>query len=386
MFSAITRFAKWLDIGNVISSASGQRDNVIGGKLGNPQASHATPSESIAEFAPLLLCPLTGRAHSLGSYALMQCAQFVRIVASILFAICCAPLAVAYGVAGNRALVVSQEFVWVLASPLGVVFLPPPLLGDSIKGAFSTHRQRLAFHRKFSVRLFNLTFQTQPTRFSFGFRIASSALKDTFSAAKLLPSMASFYFRFFTAELTLHGQPIAGTLHRTKPNRVFAVGVNEKPQAAPLARNFDSYIAALMTATLNDVRVAFRNSEFLPTVNAVLCYSGRVFAHVRKPASPRAKPNLMSTIWSGTKRLPALVASLSDSLQTAPDTATALNRNSAVEGSRRLTSFTRGANSLYTWIGQGVNLQRLGFALARPVQSLQRLFGPFCILPQRMPV
>lgn len=34
-------------------------------------------------------------------------------------------------------------------------------------------------------------------------------------------------------------------------------------------------------------------------------------------------------------------------------------------------------------ISQGVNLQRLGLALVRPAQSLQRLRGPFCILPQK---
>lgn len=34
-------------------------------------------------------------------------------------------------------------------------------------------------------------------------------------------------------------------------------------------------------------------------------------------------------------------------------------------------------------IGQGVNLLRLGLALARPVHSLMRVFGPLCILPQR---
>lgn len=40
--------------------------------------------------------------------------------------------------------------------------------------------------------------------------------------------------------------------------------------------------------------------------------------------------------------------------------------------------------SLYNLFSQGVNLSRLGFALDRSAQSLQRLCGPFCILTQRV--
>lgn len=35
---------------------------------------------------------------------------------------------------------------------------------------------------------------------------------------------------------------------------------------------------------------------------------------------------------------------------------------------------------IYDFCGQGVNLLQQGYALARPVQSRQRLFGPLCIL------
>jgi len=48
---------------------------------------------------------------------------------------------------------------------------------------------------------------------------------------------------------------------------------------------------------------------------------------------------------------------------------------------RRCSTFRTRLELFYDFFGQGVNLQGLGLALARPVQSLQRLFGPSSILP-----